>query len=135
MSIAELRTELEKLRAQVEAGERDEAIHTIDDALRELDGDHLLTTTEAASLLHIRSVNTLKLLCRRGDIGYVMRGNRMMIPVSEIERVQDSEPVRMIQALDKAHDEIEDFGGPDGLTEDEMEILHASRPGSLPWES
>ncbi len=135
MSIAELRTELEKLRGQVESGNTDAAIRTIDEAIKELNGDQLLTTTEAASLLHIRSVNTLKLLCRRGDIQYVMRGNRMMIPMSEIDRVQESEPIRMLRALDKAHDEIEDFGSPDGLTDEEMEILHASRPGRLPWEA
>lgn len=45
MSIAELRTELEKLRGQVESGNTDAAIRTIDDAIKELDGDQLLTTT------------------------------------------------------------------------------------------
>ena len=133
MSIAELRTELERLRAQVETGDTDAAIRTIDEAIKELDGDRLLTTTEAASLLHIRSVNTLKLLCRRGDIPFVMRGNRMMVPMSEIERVQDSEVVRGIRASDRAHDALEWFGG-DGLTEEEMETLYASRPGPVPWE-
>jgi len=63
-----------------------------------------------------------------------MRGNRMMILMSEIDRGQESEPIRMLRALDKALDEIEDFGSPDGLTEEEMEILHASRPGTPPSE-
>lgn len=83
--------------------------------------------------MHIRSVNTLKALCRHDDIKYVMRGNRMMIPLSEIERVQDSPVVQGIRASDRAHDRLEGFGG-DGLTEQEMEDLHASRPGVLPWE-
>lgn len=133
MSIAELRTELEKLRGQVETGDTGAAIRTIDQAIKELDGDRLLTTTEAAEMLHIRSVNTLKALCRHGDIAYVMRGNRMMVPLSEIERVQENPVVRGIRASDRVHDELEGFGG-DGLTEQQMEDLHASRPGVLPWE-
>ncbi len=40
-----------------------------------LDRDRLLTTRQAADLLGIRSVNTLKLLLRREQVPTVRRGN------------------------------------------------------------
>ncbi len=134
MSITELREDLRELRAYLREGRTDEALGKIDQALQELEGERLLTTTEAASLLGIRSVNTLKLLCRRGDICYVTRGNRTMIPLAELERVQESDPVRRIRILDKMHEETSELGSSGGMTEEQMEALHQSRPGTSPWE-
>ena|SRR5579864_5098799 len=134
MSITELREDLEELRAYVRAGNTEAAERKIEQALKELDGTRLLTTTEAASLLNIRSVNTLKLLCRRGDISYVTHGNRMMIPLSEIERVQESEAVRGIRASDQMHDATDGLGSPDGLSAAQMDDLEAARPGRIPWD-
>lgn len=137
MSITELREELKALREIVRTGDREAAERKIEQALRELDADTLLTTTEAASLLGIRSVNTLKLLCRRGDLRYVTRGNRTMIPLSEVERVQDSEQLRGLRASDRAHDATATLGDPNdlGLTAEQMEDLEVARPGRLPWET
>jgi len=69
-----------------------------------------------------------------GYIGGVRRGGRTMIPTSEVERIQDGEQVRMIRALDEMHDRTEGLGSDDGLNEEEMELLHETRPGVLPWE-
>lgn len=137
MSITELREELKALREIVRTGDREAAERKIEQALRELDADTLLTTTEAASLLGIRSVNTLKLLCRRGDIHFVTRGNRTMIPLSEVERVQDSDQLRGLRASDRAHDATASLGAPNdlGLTAEQMEDLEVARPGRLPWET
>lgn len=134
MSITDLRQDLEAIRAYVKAGDTEAAARTIDRTLQELNEDRLLTTTEAAALLGIRSVNTLKLLCRRGDIGYVTRGNRTMIPMSEVERVQESEKVRLVRTLEKRHAAIDDLGGPHDLSDEEMDDLQAARPGRLPWQ-
>jgi hypothetical protein len=134
MSIKDLRKELEEIRAYAREGDLAQVVHTVDRALHTLAGDQLATTTEAAQLLGIRSVNTLKLLVRRSGIRYELHGNRMMIPLAELERIQDSPEVRGIRASDRAHDAAEDLGAPQGLTPAQMEELQAARPGRLPWE-
>lgn len=134
MSISDLREDLKELRIYVQTGDTQAAERKIEQTLRGLDATRLLTTTEAASLLGIRSVNTLKLLCRRGDINYVTHGNRMMIPLSEVERIQESPQVRGLRVSDHMHDATAGFGTPDGLTPEQMETLEEARPGRLPWE-
>lgn len=133
MTIAEQRALLETLRAQLQEENIAQALGTIDRSLQEIAPDTLLTTTQAAKLLRIGSVNTLKLMCKRGEIATVTRGNRTMIPVSEIERVQDSERVRGIRASDRVHETLDDFGEESGLTDEQMHRLERSRPGRLPW--
>ena len=76
MTIRGLRESLEQIRSYVEAGATDKALDKITATLRELDKGRLLTTTEAAELLGIRSVNTLKLLLRLEQVPTVRRGNR-----------------------------------------------------------
>lgn len=134
MSITELREDLQALRAYVEAGDRARAIQTIDQALKEIDGDRLLTTTEAAELLGVRSVTTVKLWRRNGFIKSEVRGNRTMIPLSEVERVRDEARVRNIRAMGKLHEASAAFGVSEGLSDEELQSLSASRPGRLPWQ-
>ncbi len=134
--LTDLREDLKELRGYVAEGNTDEALRKIDRTLQELDGERRVTTTEAAELLGIQSVEIVRLLCNRGDIRYTVGDDgEAMISLSQIERVRDSEPVRMIRTLDRLHDEIEELGFPgEPLTEEEMEMLQASRPGTLPWE-
>jgi hypothetical protein len=135
MSISDLRQELEEIRASAQRGDHDQVIQKVDEALRTLDGGQLLTTTQAAALLGIRSVNTLKLLVRRMGLRHEMHGNRMMIPLAELEGIQDSSEVRGIRASDRAHDAIDAHESDQGLTPDQLEDLEAARPGRVPWES
>lgn len=130
----QLRQDLRAVIAHAEAGDTAEVVRTAHKALQELDGDRLLTTTEAAAALGVRSINTVKLWCRTGFLVNVQRGNRTMIPLAEIERVRDSERVRAIHAADTLHDASAAFGVPDGLSAEEMEQLSAARPGRLPWQ-
>ncbi len=132
MTITALRHELQQVRAYVANGERDKALDALDRALEDVRPDRLLTTTEAAELLGIRSVNTVKALVRRAGLAYERRGNRMLIPLRELGRIQDSALVRGIQESDRAHDAA-DWGG-DGLTAEQLEDLESARPGTLPWE-
>jgi hypothetical protein len=136
MSVTDLRKDLESIRASAQAGDLSGIVQIVDHALCTLDPARLLTTTEAAGLLGIRSVNTLKLLVRQSGVPYELHGNRMMIPVSAIEQLQQSPVVRRIRASDQAHDAIDlAFGIDPGLTEKELRDLSAARPGRLPWQA
>jgi excisionase family DNA binding protein len=132
MTITTLRDELRQVRAYVAEGERDKALDALDRALEDVQPDRLLTTSEAAEMLGIRSVNTVKALVRREGLAYERHGNRMMIPLRELERIQGSQTVRGIQASDRAHDDA-DWGG-DDLTLEQMKELERARPGTVPHE-
>ena len=132
--IAELRDDLQAARSLLATGDTGAAAHKLDDALQRLAAHRLLTTTEAAQVLGIRSVNTLKALVRVEGIQTVMHGNRMMIPLSEVERIRESARVRGIRAADRAHDAADALGALEALTQDEMDALSAGRPGTPPWQ-
>jgi hypothetical protein len=135
MTIATLRQELEEARALVQRGQSEQALTKLDKALADLAPETLLTTTKAAELLGIGSVNTLKLMCRQGLIAYRLHGNRTMIPLSEVERLQESPLVRGLRASDRAHEQAAALGTPDGLTPEQLDDLEEARPGRLPWEA
>jgi len=132
MTITTLREELKQLRTYVLDGDRRKALAVIDQALEVVQPDQLLTTTQAAELLGIGSVNTLKLLVRRECLAYETHGNRMMIPLRELERLQESAIVRGIQESDRAHSATAYLDGE--LSPSELEALEVARPGTLPWE-
>ncbi|HUY78437.1 MAG TPA: helix-turn-helix domain-containing protein [Ktedonobacterales bacterium] len=135
MAIADVRKDLEAIRAYAKAGDLSHVVQTVEQALHTLDAPRLLTTTEAAALLGVRSVNTLKLLIRRSGLPYETHGNRMMIPMSTLEQLQDSAMVRGIRASDRAHDATSELGTESGLTQVELDTLEQSRPGRLPWKA
>ncbi len=135
MSIRDLRKDLEAIRTSAQQGDLAQVVHKVDQALTALDSAQLLTTTQAAQLLGIRSVNTLKLIVRRSGIAFTMHGTRMMIPLAELERLQNSPEVRGIRASDRAHDAAEGPGQEHDLTPEQLEDLEAARPGQLPWET
>lgn len=132
MVIDEVRGALLQARDEMKQGRSKEAIQRIDHVLEELD-DGLLTTHEARELLGIGSVNTLKLLVKRAGLRVQFHGNRMMIPMSELTRLQRSELVRGIQTSNRLHAESSGLSGDSELSSEELADLEESRPGSLPW--
>jgi excisionase family DNA binding protein len=140
MSVTDLRKDLEHIRASAQAGDLHEVVQVVNHALQSLNSSRLLTTTEAAELLGIRSVNTLKALVVRNGIPYERHGNRMMLPLAEVERLRESPLLRGLRASEALHDTIADLGPVDeegdgeGLTAEEMQDLEAARPGRLPWQ-
>lgn len=135
MGIKELRKDLQTIRASAQAGDLDQVVRRAEHALTELDGSRLLTTKEAADMLGIRTVNTLKLLVQQRGIPYQLHGNRMMIPLDAVEAIQGSAEARGIRASDHAHDAADESGPPQGLTQQQMDDLSASRPGRVPWNT
>lgn len=135
MDTARARKDALAARQELENGDPERARELIDQVVGELSPDSLLTTNEAKDVLGIRSVNTLKALVRKAGLRTVMRGNRMMIPLSELEQIQESEMVRRIRASDRLHAESAELGSDDGLSEEELDALDAGRPGTLPWKA
>ena len=135
MSITDLRKELEEIRTHAQEGDLAQVVQKVDRALHALDSGQMVTTTQAAHLLGIRSVNTLKLLVRRSGLPYEMHGNRMMVSVAVLERLQESPEVGAIRASDRAHDASEALGSMRRLTAAQLDDLEAGRPGQLPWDA
>jgi len=127
------RAALEQLRAaRTENPDVQAAVATLERALNGSEGRKLLTTTEAADTLGVRSVNIVKYWVKTGYIHGVKHDERTMIPVSEVERIMDEDRVRDMRAADKLDEATNELGRP--MTDEEMEILAASRPGKLPWK-
>ena len=128
------REEIRAARALAAARGETDVVQRLDQALAAMEPEQLLTTTQAAEFLGIRSINTLKVLARMEGLRTVQDGNRMMIQLADLERIQHSARVRGIQASDRIHAETDSLGAPDGLTEEELKMLDATRPGRPPWE-
>lgn len=133
--LAQAREDIRRARALAEARGEDDVVRLLDQALAGVSPEHLLTTTEAAAVLDVRSVNTLKALVRVEGLRTVQHGNRTMIPLSEVERIRDHGTVRGIRASDHTHDEAEDAFGDAGMSDADLETLEAARPGYLPWRA
>jgi excisionase family DNA binding protein len=122
--------DLDTLRALAERTDDDEVRLAVEHVLRYLQPDQMVTTSEAARLLGIRSINTVKALILSQQIPHTRVGNRMTIPLSEVLRLKASKWVPYLKASDRAHEEV----GGDALTQEEMDSLSAERPGTLPWK-
>jgi hypothetical protein len=132
--LVEAREDIRAARSLAEARGDTDVVRKLDHALAALAPERLLTTTEAAEFLGVRSINTLKVLVRMEDLRTERHGNRMMIPISELERIQHSSRVKSVRASDRMLAEVETVNLPNGLTEVELDVLEAGRPGRLPWE-
>ncbi|MGI8687153.1 MAG: helix-turn-helix domain-containing protein [Thermomicrobiales bacterium] len=102
-----------------------------------VDDDTLVTTTQAAKLLGINSINTVKSMVKRGDITGIRKvGNRTMIPLGEIKRLQDTSVVRDLRAIADAMTlgALPDEDDGTRMSQEQMDILEAGRPGTLPWK-
>ena len=133
MGIAELRERLTHALSSAEAGDVPETVRTLRAALQDVDAGRLVTTTEAARLLGVRSINTIKSWCRGGYITGITQGSRTMIPLAEIERIQHGERVQGIRTAERLHEESGALGGDDDMTQNELDALDAGRPGTPPW--
>ncbi len=80
-------------------------------------------TTEAKRLLGLGSENTVKAWARAGRLRSRIRPNgRIQVLLDDVLRRRE------------AVEGVSAFGG-DFLSEEELEELHRTRPGTLPWEA
>ncbi|GAC1526485.1 MAG: hypothetical protein NVS2B16_34740 [Chloroflexota bacterium] len=126
--------EVDQLIAALDKGEIEKARQLAMQLREDLARDSLLTTSQAAKELGVRSRNTLKALVRAEGIRTIANGNRMMIPRSEVERLRTSRTTAGIVASDRLHDVSAMLGSDDGMSQDDLNALEAARPGRLPWE-
>lgn len=100
----------------------------------ELAPDHLFTTREAADLLGIRSVNTLKALLCAAQVPTVKVGTHTRIARRELDRLRRDRRTDALQVAERRWDEVDAAFGPEGLSQVEMEGLSEARPGAVPWQ-
>jgi excisionase family DNA binding protein len=132
-SIEEARERVRKARERAILQPDGTLVQLLDDALEALSNDLLLTTSEVAQLLGIRSVNTVKALIRAGRIEAVKAGSHYRIPLTEVERLRHDATTQALGAASQLHAELDQLGLGKELTAAELEALSASRPGKLPW--
>jgi excisionase family DNA binding protein len=128
MSVQIWRRELREARTALTTGNTARSLAVIDQVLAEMDETTLLTTTEAAGLLGVRSPNTIKGWVRTGYLRGVQRGGRLLIPLAEVDRIQESDQVQMVRADALLHEASAEFGVEDGLNDEELAALTRSRP-------
>lgn len=133
------RDELEQLLALLEAAASPDAnvqaaMDKLKRALGEANACDLLTTAEAAQALGVRSVNTVKYWVKTNYLQGVKRGNRTLIPLSEIERIKSQDRVWMIQTSEQRQDATRLPGDDRPLMSDELAILQEARSGINPWK-
>ncbi len=95
-----------------------------------------ITTGEAARLLQVGSINTVKRWAREGKLRYRRPGGeqgRMQIERSSVESLLQSTDSELlaIQRSERAWDKLGAFGRE--MTHAEMDELEADRKGKLPW--
>jgi excisionase family DNA binding protein len=134
MVLTDLRQELEAARAEAVQAKNARVVEKLDRILAGLDDEVLLTTREAAGLLGIGSVNTIKAMAHAGRIQARKVGTHYRIPLSEVERLRHDATIRGLQASSRIHAEVAGLGATEGLTAQELEDLEEARPGTLPWE-
>lgn len=135
MKLDTLRDDLISAREHALAGDTVTAVAEIDRALAELAPRRLLSPVEAAAALGIQSDLIVVLWCRSGFLACEATDGDPAIPVSEIERVMGNDEVEEMRASDRLHDMSAGLGSDEGMSEEELEDLTASRPGRLPWQA
>ena len=102
--------------------------------LRALVGpEQLLTTGEAATLLGVKSVNTVKALARAGKLPFRQEpGTQMRLPLAGVLDFRATRDFRHLARSERMHDETAALGN-DAIPPDVLEDV-APLPGSVPWQ-
>ena len=126
-----LREEVEESLALLKAAETNDAkvkaaTDKLEHALKAARPGGLLTTSEAAHALGVRSVSTIKYWVKTGYLRGVKRNERTMIPASEIARIRDEDRVRMLRASEERQQAAEIPGDTEPITNEEKALLRVA---------
>lgn len=133
MIVRDVREHIEAAKKLIDEGDLDGAQEQLLVATKEIGAGRMLTTTEAADLLGIRSKNTVKAMARRGQIDAAQRGGRFLIPMTEIIRLQGEPMIHDLQRIEGDYARMAFPGSDDPVSDEEMESLEEGHPGTLPW--
>lgn len=130
------RAELERALAHLKAARSTDAnIQAAADTIAHLfngaGAQQLLTPAEAADALGVESAAVVSYWLKTDYLHGVKRDGRTMVPVAEVERIMDEDRVRNLRAANKLEELTSELGW--DMTDEEMQELSASRPGTLPW--
>lgn len=134
MIVNDVRDHVEAARKLIDVGDMEDAKRHLGIAAEQLELGRMLTTTEAADLLGIRSKNTIKAMVRRGQIAATMVGARHMIPMTEIVRLQAGPMIAELQTIERDYRDMAFPGSDDPVSDEEMESIREDRVGTLPWQ-
>ncbi len=134
MIVSDILNNVEEARNRIRAGDMEAAERYLSHVVQQLDRGRMLTTSEAAALLGIKSKNTIKAMVRRGDINAVKVGERYLIPMTEIIRLQHLPIARELRAIERDYDAMAFTGSDEPLSAEEMASLRENQPGTLPWQ-
>jgi excisionase family DNA binding protein len=132
MTIQDKQDLLEELRTVLP--DTPEAHAVFERVREELTPERLLTTREAADLLGIRSVNTLKALLRAEQVPTVKVGTHTRVARGELDRIRIRRRATALRKADRMWDEVDKAFGAEGLSQEEMDALSEARSGTLPWQ-
>lgn len=122
-SLAAVRERVVEARARAEQHQDNELLKLLDDALQALSDEALLTTTEVAQLLGIRSVNTIKAFIRAGRIDAQKVGSHYRISLREVERLSRDSTIQGLHASNRFHSDLDAMGLGAELTSEELQAL------------
>lgn len=127
---------IERTLDEADAAARNADLATVKaklEQLRALVGpDQLLTTGEAAALLGLRSVNTVKALARAGKLPFWQDpGKQMRLLLAGVLAFRDTRDFRQLAVSERVHDETADLGS-DAIPPEVLDDL-APAVGSAPW--
>ena len=136
MSVKEIRDHVAAARERIDAGDTEGARRHLDIVANQLAPDALLTTTEAAELLGIRSKNTIKAMARRGQIAAPPPPTTAigdLIPMTEIARLQNAPVIHELRTIEHDYAAMAFPGSDDPVSDEEMTSLRSGETGTLPW--
>ncbi len=122
---------------EADAAARDAEMDTVRAKLAQLRAlvgpEQLLTTGEAATLLGIRSVNTVKALARSGKLPFLQEpGKQMRLPLAGVLDFRATRDFQCLALSERVHDETAELGS-DAIPPEVLDDV-APAPRSVPWQ-
>jgi excisionase family DNA binding protein len=133
--------ELEAVYAQLDQDGQSELARRVRQVAEDLrqedqpDTHELITTGEAAEILGVRSINTVKRWVREGALEGFRRGSRILVSRASVQRMVDAPAVAAQHAREREMDALLETFEPSGAKQIEVPPSAAGWVGHKPWET